>query len=194
MKSPFLTPKSSTNHEGPSNPDDSKPEATSTSKFNSHPFKKWVDSFRLKRQTAARTPLKHVEGWTEEPQRRDSDATLAEFSNIPDTQDQRWEQLSGHSSVLETVKTASMSITTQSLITRSRATTQSSTNQSGHPASPRSNSEARTSIDSLRLAPSNTSIDDAAWTRGIKRRQILHEILSTESEYVTGLKSLTDVR
>ncbi|KAJ9236300.1 hypothetical protein DTO166G5_4062 [Paecilomyces variotii] len=193
MKSPFLTPKSSTNHEGPSNPDDSKPETTSTSKLNSHPFKKWVDSFRLKRQTAARTPLKHVEGWTEEPQRRDSDATLAEFSNIPDTQDQRWEQLSGHSSVLETVKTASMSITTQSLITRSRATTQSSTNQSGHPASPRSNSEARTSIDSLRLAPSNTSIDDAAWTRGIKRRQILHEILSTESEYVTGLKSLTDI-
>ncbi|GAD92955.1 hypothetical protein PVAR5_1554 [Paecilomyces variotii No. 5] len=192
METPFLTPQSSASHDEPSSSDD-KPELTVTPKPESHPFKKWVDSFRLRRQTAARTPLKHVEGWTEEPQRRDSDATLAEFPNLPDTQDQQWEQLSGHSSVLETVKTASISITTQSLITRSRATTQSSTNQSGYPGSPRSHSETRASIDSLRLAPSNSPIDDAAWTRGIKRRQILHEILSTESEYVIGLKSLTEI-
>ncbi|KAL1859928.1 hypothetical protein Plec18170_001875 [Paecilomyces lecythidis] len=192
METPFLTPESSPSHEKPPS-SDNKPESTIPPKSDSHPFKKWVDSFRLKRQTAARTPLKHVEGWTEEPQRRDSDATLAEFPNLPDTQDHQWEQLSGHSSVLETVKTASISITTQSLITRSRATTQSSTNQSGYPGSPRSNSENRASIDSLRLAPSNSPIDDAAWTRGIKRRQILHEILSTESEYVIGLKSLTEI-
>ncbi|KAL1873349.1 hypothetical protein Plec18167_006399 [Paecilomyces lecythidis] len=192
METPFLTPESSPSHEKPPS-SDNKPESTIPPKSDSHPFKKWVDSFRLKRQTAARTPLKHVEGWTEEPQRRDSDATLAEFPNLPDTQDHQWEQLSGHSSVLETVKTASISITTQSLITRSRATTQSSTNQSGYPGSPRSNSENRASIDSLRPAPSNSPIDDAAWTRGIKRRQILHEILSTESEYVIGLKSLTEI-
>lgn len=182
----------------PSAVNDESPEtqsrSDSASKSNSYPFKKWMDSFRLKKQTAVRTPLKHVEGWTDEPRGRDSDVTLSEFPTFPETQDQQWEQLSGHSSVLETIKTASMSITSQSIATRSRATTQSSTNQSRYPGSPRSNSETRMSIDSLRLAPSNTSIDDAAWARGIKRRQILHEILSTESDYVTGLKSLTEVR
>ena len=119
---------------------------------------------------------KYVEGWP-----------TVDGNNLSPhqgSQEQQWEQLSGHSSQLGTVKTTSMSIASQSVV-RSRGTTQSTTNQSG-------NSDTRTSVDSLRPTLSPT-IDEAAHSRSIKRRHLLQEIVRTESDYVFGLKSLSDV-
>lgn len=140
-----------------------------------HPFKRWVNSLRTKK---GRRPCleKYVEGWP-----------TVDGNNLSPhqgSQEQQWEQLSGHSSQLGTVKTTSMSIASQSVV-RSRGTTQSTTNQSG-------NSDTRTSVDSLRPTLSPT-IDEAAHSRSIKRRHLLQEIVRTESDYVFGLKSLSDV-
>ena len=140
-----------------------------------HPFKRWVNSLRTKK---GRRPglEKYVEGWP----------TLDGNNPSPyqGSQEQQWEQLSGHSSQLGTVKTTSMSITSQSVV-RSRGNTQSTTNHSG-------NSDTRMSVDSLRPSLSH-AVDDAAHSRSIKRRQLLQEIVNTESDYVSGLKSLSNV-
>lgn len=140
-----------------------------------HPFKRWVNSLRTKK---GRRPCleKYVEDWP----------TIDgnNLSPYQASQEQQWERLSGHSSQLGTVKTISMSIASQSVM-RSRGATQSTTNHSG-------NSDSRTSADSLRPTLSPT-IDEATHTRSIKRRQLLQEIVSTESDYVSGLKSLSNV-
>lgn len=140
-----------------------------------HPFKRWVNSLRSKK-SQRRCLEKYVEDWP-----------VIDGNNLSPyqgTQDQQWERLSGHSSQLGTVKTVSMSIASPSVV-RSRGTTQSTTNNSG-------NSDSRTSADSLRPILSLT-VDEAAHSRSIKRRQILQEIVSTESDYIAGLKSLSNV-
>ena len=48
-------------------------------------------------------------------------------------------------------------------------------------------------MESLKPARSPTSLDEEAQARGIKRRQVIHEILTTETDYVLGLKALTGV-
>lgn len=143
-----------------------------------HPFKRFVNSLRTKKARRHPLPEKYVEGWPV----IDGSNTLSPYHGI---QDQQWERLSGHSSQLGTVKTASMSVPSQCGV-RSRGTTHSTTNQS-------SNSDPRPSIDSLKPTQSAT-LDEAAHSRSIKRRQLLQEIVETESDYVSGLKSLTNVR
>lgn len=141
-----------------------------------HPFKRLVNSFRTKK---ARRPLlqeKYVEGWPEA-----DNNTLSPYHGV---QDQQSEKLSGHSSQLGTVKTASMSIPSQSGV-RSSGTTNSTTNRSG-------SSDPRTSIDSLK--PTHSAIlDEVAHGRSLRRRQLLQEIVDTEFDYVSGLKSLSNV-
>ena len=99
-------------------------------------------------------------------------------------QEKQWESLSHRSSNLGTVKTATLSITSQSVV-RSRGTTQSTTNQSIR-------SDARESLDSIRPAL-NSSIDEEAQHRAIKRRRVLRELITTECDYIFGLKALADV-
>jgi hypothetical protein len=139
-----------------------------------HPFKKWVNS--LRKNWRPPLPEKFVEGWP--------DADGNTLSPYHGAQDQQWESLSAYSSQLGTVKTTSMSVPSQRGV-RSRGTTASTTNQSG-------NSDTRTSIDSLKPTQSAT-LDEAAHSRSIKRRQLLQEIVDTESDYVSGLKSLSNV-
>ncbi|RMJ27051.1 hypothetical protein PHISP_02060 [Aspergillus sp. HF37] len=139
-----------------------------------HPFKRWVNS--LRKNWRPPLPEKCVEGWPDV-----GGNTLSPYHG---TQDQQWESLSAYSSQLGTVKTTSMSIPSQRGV-RSRGTTASTTNQSG-------NSDIRTSIDSLKPTQSAT-LDEAAHSRSIKRRQLLQEIVDTESDYVFGLKSLSNV-
>ncbi|KAL4913771.1 hypothetical protein BDW62DRAFT_220503 [Aspergillus aurantiobrunneus] len=141
----------------------------------SSPFKRWVNSLRVKKASG---PQPHIEGW-QDTLRGSGDQKYLYHGSL----EQQWEKLSGKSSHLGTIKTATMSITSQSLI-RSRRTTQSTTN--------RSKSDFRGSIDSLRPALS-TSIDEEAQNRAIKRRQVLQEIITTESDYIFGLKALTDL-
>ncbi|KAL4808213.1 hypothetical protein BDV18DRAFT_158322 [Aspergillus unguis] len=138
----------------------------------SSPFKRWVNSFRP-RKTFETEP--HIEGWQHIPR----GSGPSHHGHL----EQQWEKSSGKSSHLGTIKTATVSIASQSVI-RSRRTTQSTTN--------RSKSDFRNSIDSLRAVQS-TSIDEEAQNRATKRRQVLQEIITTESDYIFDLKALTNL-
>lgn len=140
-----------------------------------HPFKKWMDSFRSRKRVPSTIPERYVPGWFESSQ--------PEFASH-NSGDRRDSLLSGHSSQLGTVKTTTISITSRSF-GRSRGTTQSTAGQS-------SLSDARFSADSSRPT-SSQYVDDQAEIRANKRRQVLQEILTTEADYVMGLKALTGV-
>ncbi|KAL6235894.1 hypothetical protein BDW75DRAFT_250546 [Aspergillus navahoensis] len=143
----------------------------------SGPFRRWVNSLRPKWTYG---PEPHIEGWQHIP-RGCGDQT--HLSLHQGSLEQQWEKLSGKSSHLGTIKTATVSITSQS-VAKSRRTTQSTTN--------RSKSDFRASIDSLR--PTLTAcIDEEAQNRAIKRRQVLQEIITTESDYLFDLKALLDL-
>lgn len=147
-----------------------------------YPFKKWVNSFRTRKRLRPTVAERYVEGW--------SDSSQTEFpAQDPATRhdwlkDQRWDRSSGHSSELGTVKTATMSIASQS-VARSRGTTQSTTTHSA-------TSDLRVSADSSRPRSSGY-VDEAAEQRANKRRQVLRELVATEADYVQGLKALTGV-
>ncbi|KAL2814914.1 hypothetical protein BDW59DRAFT_154110 [Aspergillus cavernicola] len=148
------------------------------------PFKRWVNSLRPKKTFPVCQPQRHVEGWSHTP-RASCDNT--HLSLHYGSQEQQWEQLSRTSSHLGTVKTPSLSIASQAQsVVRSRRTTQSSTNTKSL------KSGFRCSIDSLKPT-SSISIDEEAQSRTIKRVQVLHEIVTTESDYVFGLKALTNL-
>lgn len=149
----------------------------------SYPFKRWMDSFRVKKTHSASLPERFVEGWSEQSSVDcNNNSSLSPYHAL---QDQQWERLSGHSSQLGTVKTASLSIASQS-IARSRGHTQSTTNQSV-------GSDHRMSLDSPRTSMTFQD-DEQARIRAIKRREVLRELYITESDYVSGLKALSDVR
>lgn len=142
-----------------------------------YPFKKWMDSFRARKHTAAE---RYVEGWSDSSQTDFSSQNLTPHHAL---QEQQWERQSGHSSQLGTVKTTTFSVASQSMA-RSRGTTQSTANQS-------TVSDVRGSSDSTR--PASSHIDEATKLRAKKRRQVLREIVETESDYVLGLNALTGV-
>ncbi|KNG87566.1 rho guanyl nucleotide exchange factor [Aspergillus nomiae NRRL 13137] len=123
--------------------------------------------------------LRYVEGWSDNTQARCDNTNALPCGG----QDLQWECLSGHSSNLETIKTSTLSVASQS-VARSRGTTQSTNRSVG--------SELRGSIESLRPALSFT-IDEEAQNRAVKRRKVLREIITTESDYVFGLKALINV-
>lgn len=142
-------------------------------------FRRWVNSFRLKRNRPSRQPVKIVEGWSDGSQEGNhSSPNLATESPLPEPE---W-RLSGQSSNLETVKTTTMSITSRSMIMSGG--TNRSTNHSVK-------SEFRESMDSS--TPQRRSIDVEAHSRAINRCYVVRELITTEAEYVVGLKALTDV-
>ncbi|GIJ92282.1 hypothetical protein Asppvi_011259 [Aspergillus pseudoviridinutans] len=141
-------------------------------------FRRWFEEFWLKRSLPS-PAQKHVDGWPEILLTKCSNDDWSPHCGL---QDQQWEQLSAHSSHLGIVKTASF---TDQSVGRSRAATQSTFNPSIH-------SGGRGSIESLRPTVS-PSISHAALLHSLERRQILREIITTETDYVFGLKALADV-
>lgn len=87
------------------------------------------------------------------------------------------------SGFVHTVKTASLTNTTISFLSRSLRLTHSSENH-GH-----RESDPRYSIDSERPM-TTSSVDEAALHRGMKRRQVIEEIITSEEGYVADLKAL----
>ncbi|KAJ5440596.1 hypothetical protein N7491_003002 [Penicillium cf. griseofulvum] len=145
---------------------------TPTDKSTAHPFKKWVDSFRgRKHESSGRQRV--VEGWAD---------VSSHGSSSHGSQGQQ--SSTSDSSQLETVKTATTSIGSQSLF-RSRTTMHSATNQSLR-------SDVRHSGDSSRPSSSH-HVDEAAEIRSTRRRRILQELVETESDYVLGLKALIGI-
>ncbi|KAL5355122.1 hypothetical protein BJX96DRAFT_161547 [Aspergillus floccosus] len=142
-------------------------------------FRRWVNSFRSKRNRPSCRPVKIVEGWSDGSQEGNrSSSNLAPESLLPEPE---W-RLSGQSSNLEAVKTTTMSITSRSMIMSGG--TNRSTNHSV-------TSEFRESMDNS--TPQRLSIDVEAHSRAINRCHVVRELITTEAEYVFGLKALTDV-
>jgi hypothetical protein len=139
-----------------------------------HPFKKWMDTFRTRKYVPSSIPERFVEGWPEDTQTNNAHLSA---------QDLQWERSSGHSSHLG-LKTTTMSTASQSEA-RSRGTTHSTTTQSVL-------SDVRASGDSSRPSSSHY-VDEAAVIRATKRRLVLQELVTTEDDYVLGLKALTGV-
>lgn len=149
---------------------------------NAYPFRKWMNSFRVRKRSPFTVAERYVEGWSDSSQTESS--VQGPAARRGSLQDQHWEGSSAHSSQLGTVKTTTLSITSQS-VARSRGTTQSTTTQSAV-------SEMRISADSSRPRSSGY-VDEAAEQRANKRRQVLRELLATEADYIQGLKALTGV-
>lgn len=141
----------------------------------SRSFMRWIGVLRSPK---TQQPEKYVEGWPNDSQ--------SEEEGLPNhtVQDQQWECLSGYSSQLGTVKTASLSAASQSA-GRSRGTTQSTVNPSSCSDSRKSNE-----LERLRTTISPLSLGADAQGRAIKRRQVIDEILKSEADYVLGLKAL----
>lgn len=180
---PLLHLEEDKNDLDPENESESSPAA-----MPAHPFRKWMDSFRARKRVPPTIPERYVEGWSDSSQSdlltRSPNLRVESLRRHESLREQHWERSSGHSSQLGTVKTTTLSITSQSMA-RSRGTTQSTTNQS-------TISDARISADSSRPTSSNY-VDEAAEMRASKRRQVLREIVATEADYVLGLKALTGV-
>ncbi|KAH1560695.1 hypothetical protein KXX37_002583 [Aspergillus fumigatus] len=146
-------------------------------KTDSASFRRWFEEFWLKRSPPS-PDQKQVDGW---PEILLTECSNDDWSPHCGLQDQQWEQLSAHSSHLGIVKTASF---TDQSVGRSRAATQSTFNPSIH-------SGGRGSIESLRPSVSPL-ISHAVLLHSLERRQILREIITTETDYVFGLKALAD--
>ena len=106
-------------------------------------------------------------------------------SSVPDVT-HHCKQLSDASSgLVHTIKTASVSIASASLFPKSLRFGTSSESQGYHS----SQSYPRFSMDSER-PPTTSSVDDDALRRGIKRHQVLQEIIDSEEGYITDLRAL----
>jgi hypothetical protein len=129
------------------------------------PFKKWVDSLRPRKHEYQR---RYVDDWSDSSSHR----SQGHHSSMSD------------SSQLGTVKTASTSGASQSLM-RSKTTINDGT-------PPSTASDSSNSGDTPRPGSSYRA-DLAVDTRATKRRYILQELVTTESDYVLGLKALVGV-
>ena len=145
-------------------------------------FKKWLKSMKRKKPPFE-GPQRYVYGWPEDEALDESYAMFRRHEyDKPETSS------IASSSILRAVKTASISFTSLSSVNRLRTNTRRSVCHSSDP----SGSDQRASIDSNALS-SALSLDESAWNRAVQRRQVIREIIETETTYVAGLKSLTDV-
>ncbi|EFQ97299.1 hypothetical protein MGYG_00340 [Nannizzia gypsea CBS 118893] len=144
-------------------------------------FKSWMRSVRSNR-THVLKPRRVVMSW---PDENTEEGCLIFARNEPETLPDTVSDTS--SAPVKNMETASFSQATLSVAGRARTNTVTSTKYS---TSVFSNSEAaRASIDSNRLTTS-VSLDEAAWNRAVQRRQILQELVGTETVYVSGLRAL----
>ena len=137
-------------------------------------FRHWANSFRRKKR---RSPPRSSNLGTQDP----AGPTLSE-----NTYTYRKRLSNASSGLVETVKTASLSNASVSVIPRSRKQVRSSELRGNW------SSSGRLSADSDRPT-TRSSLDEAAICRGSKRRQILKELLISEESYVADLKALSNL-
>lgn len=138
-----------------------------------YPWTKWVESLRSRKRGDYR-PAACINGWFDDPSVNREDP-------IPDSlwDMKSWDQVSGgSSSILGTVKTASMSVPA-SLAPRSRTNTITSS----------SIVASRQSVESNRSSIYDTAVQ-VAKAMAIRRRHVLCEIYSSEVHYVDGLQTI----
>ncbi|KAJ5884724.1 hypothetical protein N7495_009234 [Penicillium taxi] len=155
-------------------------DATSTDKLSTAqqkdvtpPFQKWINSFRVRHRGPSTIAERNVDGWENPPSDSYAD-------------NQTFESSSQNSSQLGTVKTISLSVASQSMaMSRSRSRGAASAFSSDMRGSGDSEASSRPTLSDY--------VDEAADTRAEKRRQVLRELVTTETDYVTGLKALSGV-
>jgi hypothetical protein len=136
----------------------------------------------------------HIPGWPWEDLSWQEERAPGwnEHLTAPMNHDKYRKRSSLASSALVTgMRTATASVESSSLVPGSRK----NTILSDQPTSKRNSylsNEVRRSGDSGRPMTIN-SIDDAAWTRAVKRRQVIQEIVSSEESYVADMKVLVNV-
>ena len=141
-------------------------------------FRRWASTFRRKRGAHRQK----VNGPVTETNSRQNTTTLA--PNWPHEHSCHGKRTSNASSrFVATVKTASMSNDSMSLLPRSHRCSRVSDTRANRSSDPRS------SVDSQRPS-SISSTDDRALRRSIRRRQVLQELLVSEESYVADLKAL----
>jgi hypothetical protein len=155
---------------------------------NSNTFKRWLKTVRKNRRPKYKGPYRYVYGWPED-EAQDVSYTITRNRGSVKTDTSSV----ASSAVYHAVGTASISGTSLSNSTRARSNTVNSTQQSGFHSSGPSGSDPRTSTDSNKLT-TTLSLDEGAWNRAVKRRQIIGEIVDTEIMYVASIKALSDVR
>lgn len=188
------------------------------------PLKTWLKRF-TRNQTPSyhRHPERFVIGWPEDEaldpsyrmlcpgpptspqQRQQPPALTGPYDNRRDSNDADRASATS-SSILRTVKTASFSGRSISLLSRSRSrpnTLLSAPHSSAAHSSGDDPSASDTRLSRLSATSSggnrlslrkSVSLDEGAFNRAIHRRQVIKEIFETEMTYLTGLKTLTDVR
>jgi hypothetical protein len=156
--------------------------------INSNTFKRWLKTVRKNRRPKYKGPYRYVYGWPED-EAQDASYTITRNRGSVKTDTSSV----ASSAVYHAVGTASISGTSLSNSTRPRSNTVNSTQQSGFHGSGPSGSDPRTSTDSNKLT-TTLSLDEGAWNRAVKRRQIIGEIVDTEIMYVASIKALSDVR
>lgn len=141
-------------------------------------FRRWASTFRHRRNEHRQ---KVKPGATETELREDATSAL---STLPLPHSWPRKRTSNASSrFVATVQTASLSNDSISVLPRSHRFSRISDTRANRSSDPRS------SVDSQRPS-SISSSDEGALRRGLRRRQILQEVLSSEESYVCDLKAL----
>ncbi|EEP78643.1 predicted protein [Uncinocarpus reesii 1704] len=163
-------------------PETESPAATLTQSRANLRFSQWIKTVRGSKPNLVQGPSRYVADWPEDEDLDDSSHTVPqERLNRDDA------SIVSSSSFLHSVKTASMSLASLSIVNRRRSNTQTS---SHHRSSTFSGSDPRRSIDSNKLG-STLSLDESAWTFAIQRFQIIQELIDTEASYISTLKNLS---
>lgn len=155
----------------------------------SQPFRRWMSTLRHKNLTKRKSLTVRTERWS-----------LDDCDAFDHSQPQRvggrsrHQKTSSHSSsaFITAVKTASASLASLSVAPRSRHAARSNRLRGEHRNSGLSQTDGRPSMDNSRKL-SGPFMDEAAWDRAFRRRQILEELVSSEESYVSDLKVLTNV-
>jgi hypothetical protein len=154
------------------------------------PFKRWLSTLRRKNQQRRKDVRSHLQL-----------PTFAESYRLPPLESPRQHSLrqSGHRKslsltsslgLLTAVKSASMTLTTTSLATKSRADTRSARLRGDNRSS--RFSDIRMSFEST--TPSvEPVIDEKAWARSVQRMKIVEELLCSEENYIVDMKALVNV-
>jgi RhoGEF domain len=141
-------------------------------------FRRWASTFRHKRSAQREKGKQRV---AETALRADTATALPDMPLPHNWHQKRTSNAS--SRFVATVKTASMSNDSMSILPRSHRYSRVSDTRANQSSDPRS------SVDSQRPS-SISSSDEGALRRSIKRRQVLQELLSSEESYVADLKAL----
>ncbi|KAI1910469.1 hypothetical protein LOZ65_006366 [Ophidiomyces ophidiicola] len=157
-------------------------EVSSREARSSSGFRSWVRSIRNSRSGFSRGPTRFVTDW---PEDEGLDESYRMFSEQRISRDDA--SFVTSSSFLHSIKTATMSLASLSVLNRGRSNTQGS---SHHRSSTFSGSDPRRSMESNKLSTS-VSLDELAWSHAVRRHRVIQELIDTETSYIAILRNLS---